>query len=327
MKTHNPELRFIKEGWNGNPLDANGRYVNQYNPFMPELKKLIRWQTERNPHRQEKKRDTFTMLINTSGEFLTSTNDCIVWLGHATFFMRLGGTTLLLDPVLSSIGSTVKRKSPLPVTINQLTNIDYIFLSHDHRDHADKPSIQALFKQNPHVKFRTSLGCDELLYSWTKTNAIQAAGWYQQYTGINGFEAYFLPSRHWGRRLFSDTNKRLWGAFIFKTPTHTIYFSGDTGYDAHLPEVAQLFGTIDYCIIGAGAYKPEWFMGSAHISPTNAVRAAEEMNARYTIPMHFGTFDLSDEPLGDPYRVLQKLSATSRTNILFPALGEEVVLQ
>jgi L-ascorbate metabolism protein UlaG (beta-lactamase superfamily) len=114
-----------------------------------------------------------------------------------------------------------------------------------------------------------------------------------------------MPARHWSRRAITDTNKHLWGSFLIEANGKRIFFSGDTGYGSHLKEIGELFGNIDVCIIGVGAYKPEWFMGSNHISPTDAIKAVDEMEAKMLIPMHFGTFDLSNEPIGEPQKVLE----------------------
>lgn len=202
----------------------------------------------------------------------------------------------------------MQRKVNFPIAPTLLNLLDFILLSHDHRDHFDVPSLKLVAKQNPNATYLTGLKMDELLKPIIGNAAVQTAGWYQQYdTGDLSIEIYFLPARHWSRRGLTDTNQHLWGAFVIKTSTVTIYFSGDTGYGSHLKEVGELFPNVDYCLLGIGAYKPEWFMSSSHISPTDAVKAFNEMSAKHLVPMHYGTFDLSDEPLSEPYNIMRQL--------------------
>ena len=326
----NPELPFIKTNVNGNTLDSKGRFVNQYHVFEPKTSDLWKWQTEKNPQKALKKKGDSGLILNPDSAFLHSQTDGMLWLGHACFLIRINGVTIITDPVLGDAGP-VKRRSKLPFEISDLKGIDFILISHDHRDHCDKKSLKALIKINPKASILAGLNMKPLLQSWLGSHVpIQEAAWYQTYSqhvllkaGIN---ISFMPSRHWSRRGLFDTNKRLWGGFMFQSNTTNIYFSGDTGYDLHLKEVGDLFAKIDYCIIGVGAYKPEWFMSSNHISPTDAYKAFNEMGAIKMIPMHFGTFDLSDEPMLEPQHILRDFQKNDN-NILLPALGEAILFK
>ncbi|MFM8588410.1 MAG: MBL fold metallo-hydrolase [Bacteroidota bacterium] len=134
-------------------------------------------------------------------------------------------------------------------------------------------------------------------------------------TDSSKVKIYFLPARHWSKRGLFDTNQRLWGSFIIQTLNRTIYFSGDTGYGSHFKEIGSLFKDINIAIMGIGAYEPEWFMSPNHISPKDALRAASEMSAKTFIPMHYGTFDLSDEPLFEPINSLKDLHKNTLSQI------------
>ncbi|MCK7555892.1 MBL fold metallo-hydrolase [Chitinophaga sedimenti] len=215
---------------------------------------------------------------------------------------------MLIDPVLFNV-SFMKRRAPVPVPVASLRQVDYILISHDHRDHCDAASLKVLSQQNPDATYLTGLRMKTLLHGLTGSNRIQEAGWYQQYRTPEAINIYYLPTRHWSRRGLGDTNKRLWGGFVIQGAGKTIYFGGDSGMGSHFAEVGQLFPQIDYALIGIGAYKPEFFMSQAHLSPTDAVTAFNDTHAKHMIPMHYGTFDLSDEPLGDPLRVLQQTGA------------------
>jgi L-ascorbate metabolism protein UlaG (beta-lactamase superfamily) len=166
---------------------------------------------------------------------------------------------------------------------------------------------------------------DEILCKFLPKASGQTAGWYQQYI-TEGFELYFLPARHWAKRGLNDTNRRLWGSFLLKINGKTIYFGGDSGYGSHYKDIAKLFPEIDYAILGIGAYEPEWFMQDNHSSPEKAYQAFKDLKARYFIPMHYGTFDLSDEPIGKPQRELEKIKELQQDNsVIIPILGENLL--
>ncbi|WP_337044893.1 MBL fold metallo-hydrolase [Emticicia sp. 17c] len=304
--------------WKGTPIDENGRFMNHEFPFKDSFREVLKWQTMRNPQKAEKKADTWRLEVIHNQAFLETNQDCIVWLGHASFFIRLAGITLLIDPVLFNV-SLLKRQSALPVAANTLKNIDYILVSHDHRDHCDEKSLHILAKNNPDTTYLTGLRLDKVIGTITHSRQIQAAGWYQQYE-TRGIRVYYVPSRHWGRRFLRDTNLHLWGGYVIQGAGKTIYFGGDSGYGSHFADISRVFPEIDYAMIGIGAYKPEFFMAQSHTSPADAVKAFYDTQAKVLIPMHYGTFDLADEPLGDPLRVLQGLEHKQAINGTLKAL-------
>lgn len=325
---HNPDLptRALPFEWKGTPVDERGRFVYEDKPFVNSLMDVLKWQLTPNPQKAEKKTDTWKLPVIKDESFLTSDQDCLVWFGHASFFLRIAGITMLIDPVLFNV-SIVKRHSELPVHPEALKHIDYILVSHDHRDHCDEKSLQLLAKQNPNAIFLSGLKMYQVILELVKKPMnVQTAGWYQKYDTPADISITYVPSRHWGRRYLNDTNVRLWGGFVIEGAGKVIYFGGDSGYGRHFEQIGKAFPGIDYSLIGVGAYKPEFFMGQSHLSPTDSIQALKDTGAKYMIPMHFGTFDLADEPLGDPLRVLQQLDEKSRDHVLFPAVGEVIKL-
>ena len=320
---NNPALKTIKPDWPGTPLDNNNRFANFEYPFVPKMSDVLKWQFTRNPQKKEKEQDIFRLRHREDTSFLQRSDDCIVWLGHASFYIRLAGVQMLIDPVFYD-QRFVKRYARHAFGPGVFDNLNYLLISHDHLDHCQERSVREVVAHNPGITVLTGLNMETLLKPWCQDAAIQMAGWYQQYDTGSAISIYYLPTRHWCRRGLTDTNKRLWGAFIIKTSGKTIYFGGDTGYGSHLKEVKKLFPDIDVAIIGAGAYKPEWFMHPSHISPTDTLKAFQEVGARTLIPMHYGTFDLSDEPPGEPYRILKaaQTAGTINGSLLLPDLGE-----
>jgi L-ascorbate metabolism protein UlaG (beta-lactamase superfamily) len=158
------------------------------------------------------------------------------------------------------------------------------------------------------VKILSGLNMDDWYNKMLKKPIVEMAGWYQQFTtDTNKIEIYFMPARHWSRRGLTDTNKHLWGSFVIKANGKKIFFSGDTGYGSHLKEVGDMFdGIMLFALWVWVQTNQNGLCRDNHISPTNAVKAANEMKAKHFVPMHYGTFDLSDEPMGEPAQVLSE---------------------
>lgn len=323
--TNNPNLSSpnAPADWKGTPLDDEGRFSNLNHPFDPDWLDVFKWKCGENPYKEEKKAEIWNPEIFRDDSWLGGSEDTIVWLGHSTFFIRLNGIQILTDPVFGNILS-VKRHSEFPLAIHKLSDIDYVLLSHDHRDHLDRASLKILSKQNEEARYLTGLGMKALTEKLTGSQYIEEAGWYQRYNTDTRLKITFVPSRHWSKRGLNDTNKRLWGGFVIEVPGKRILFGGDSGYDTHFKQLGEAFGGFDYAILGIGAFEPKWFMSANHQSPEDAVNAFQELNSRYMIPMHYGTFDLSDEPMGQPLKEL-KLVAKERdlTNrIVIPEIGK-----
>lgn len=325
LPKYNTELRFIKGvdsliGWKGNQLHK-GRYVNHEFPMTNSFTDVWKWKKKKNPYETVKKKDTFQLPVASDlTSILDSNKDGIFWLGHATFVIRFGGRQFITDPVFNK-ATVVKRESPLPIDPKLLPETHTILMSHDHRDHCDKTSLRKLKMWNPKINYYSGLNMSKLLGKFLNGSPGQVAGWYQQYK-TDGFELYFLPTRHWSKRSLNDTNKRLWGSFILKINGVCIYFGGDSGYGSQYKDIAKLFPEIDYAILGIGAYEPEWFMESNHSSPEKAYQAFLDLGAKYLIPMHYGTFDLSDEPIGKPQEVLESIKIKKGDDrVIIPQLG------
>lgn len=323
---YNPSLSFIKE-YRGNPF-ADNQYFFGASPEAIPRSKLFRWMLTPNPKREEKRKDHWRPDVIEDSNFMNSTHDMIVWLGHASFFIQVDGIKILTDPVFFDLAPVLKRRHKLPVSTSFFKDIQYIILSHGHRDHLDIPSLKVLAKQNPNCEILCPLGFTSILRECGFTK-IQEAAWWQQYKTIPQLKIHFLPAKHWNRRFITDYNTTLWGSHWIETSCKKIYFAGDTALADHFTEIHQTLGAPDYCLMPVGAYLPRFVMEWAHIAPWEAVDAFHTMNAKHFIPMHFGTFDLSDEPASEPYRLLQQYEKEGKfkdTKLHLPAVGEIIAL-
>lgn len=320
------ELSVIKDGWPGNPIDQRGRFINDEFPFLPKSMELLKWQLSSNGFKEEKQNDQFRVAVRDPSAFLSGEADGILWLGHASFFIRLDGVSILTDPIFDT-PTFVRRFVDVPSQLEQIKNVDYVLLSHDHRDHTDEPSLRKIAAKFPNAAFIGGLKMEDILNEWkTPTNEVKTAGWFQKFDTDGPVSFYFVPVRHWSRRGLFDTNKRLWGGYVIKGTTSTIYFGGDSGYGRHYKEVGELFPNIDYFLIGIGAYEPRWFMEANHNNPSDVIKAFRDTRAKTLVPMHYGTFDLSDEPPGTPLQTLfeEADAAGLRSKIRVLAINEDL---
>jgi L-ascorbate metabolism protein UlaG (beta-lactamase superfamily) len=327
-RVYNPDLSFVKDDWQGN-VSANGRFYNDTIVETAPFRNVLKWQLSRNPQRKEKKQDTFQLQVIPITDFAKN-EDYIVWLGHSTFVISINGTLLLTDPIFFDL-PTGKRKVSLPCDVNDLQNIDYLLISHDHRDHFDRKSVEALIENNSEMTALIPLGGNRL-FRGRKLREIkqQEAGWYQEYNISEDIRIIFLPAKHWARRGLNDFNKTLWGNFLIISGDTKIFFAGDTAYCEHLfKEIRQLFGDIDVCLFPIGAYSPAFMMQNSHTNPEEALQAFSDLGGKLFIPTHYGTYDLSDEPLGEPIKRLRQRAAEKgiEHQIKELAVGEKFLLE
>lgn len=323
----NSELTTILPGWKGNPV-ANGKFIDPNTRFAGTFSRFLKWQFSRNDKRNEKKQDKWRLTVHKGNDFLKSKADCLVWLGHASYFLQVGGTRILIDPLFGRISGIVRRYSDMPCATEDFTNIDYVLLSHAHRDHCDYLTLKALAEKN-NFTLLTTLNTGKLVADWIPGLKFQEAGWYQQYKlKQKGLKITFLPSQHWSNRYLWDINQTLWGAFMIETPKANIYFGGDSGACGYPKQAGELFPNIDIAMIGVGAYYPLFMMKDVHTGPHAALDAFHDLKAKKFVPMHYGTFDLADEPLGEPYRILKELEAENKINgeLKMIAVGEPLML-
>ncbi len=230
-------------------------------------------------------------------------NPALTWVGHATFYVRLGGAAFLTDPMYSEYASPLpfagpRRLVPPGVPLEALPRLDFAFLSHDHYDHADLATVRRLAARG--VPFVVPLGLGELVHRAGGRVAAEL-GWWQE-AGIAGVTVTCVPARHFSGRALGDRNRRLWAGFVVADGARRLYHSGDTALFDGFAEIGRRAGPIDLACLPIGAYEPRAMMGPIHLNPEEAVRAALDLGAHAAVAMHFGTFDLSDESLDEPPR-------------------------
>ncbi|WP_445397393.1 MBL fold metallo-hydrolase [Streptomyces sp. LE64] len=231
----------------------------------------------------------------------------VTWAGHASWVVRIGGLTVLTDPVWSRrILGTPARVTPVGVAWEALPPVDAVLISHNHYDHLDAPTLRRLPRDTP-VLVPAGLG---RWFHRRRFEQITELDWWQG-TTLGGVRIDFVPAHHWSKRTLLDTCRSLWGGWVL-TDAHgqRLYFAGDTGYGHWFDRIGRRYPGIDLALLPIGAYAPRWWLRDVHCDPEEAVRAVRDLGARRMAPMHWGTFLLSAEPVLEP---LHRVRAAWRT--------------
>jgi N-acyl-phosphatidylethanolamine-hydrolysing phospholipase D len=229
-------------------------------------------------------------------------NPSITWIGHATFLVRMDGVTFLTDPIFSERASPVGFAGPprlvAPgVPLDALPPLDFALVSHDHYDHLDLPTISALARRG--VPIFVPLGVGALIRD-AGGIATELDWWQSQAAGR--VRIHCVPAQHFSGRSLTDGDQRLWAGWVVEGPTRRFYHAGDTGYFAGFAEIGRRIGPPDLAALPIGAYNPASIMRFVHMNPEEAMQAAVDLHAGIAVGMHYGTFDLTDEPLDEPPR-------------------------
>jgi L-ascorbate metabolism protein UlaG (beta-lactamase superfamily) len=229
-------------------------------------------------------------------------NPSITWIGHSTLLVQIEGTNILTDPQWSERASPVswggpRRLSPPGLAFEDLPRIDVVLISHDHYDHLDLRTVKRLAAAHDPL-FLVPLG----LRAWFTDNGmtrVEEFDWWQE-REYRGVKFVCVPAQHFSQRTFWDASQRLWASWAVLSPERRLYFSGDTGYFPGFKEIGQRLGPFAVAAIAIGAYLPPETMKSVHVTPEEAVQAFIDLNARAILGIHWGTFDLAEEPLDEP---------------------------
>lgn len=314
----NPDLKTLLPEFKGSPFQ-DGTFLNlDLSAGGGNFWKLLKWKFSPNPKAEAKAAETYQVPVVQNTELLNSKNDFICWLGHASFLIQLNGKRLLTDPCLTS-PPLIERQTELPFPIEHIQP-DYLLISHGHYDHLDSDTLIHFDQATALIPLKMT----ELINDINPNIQTQEAGWYQQYALKEPFQISFLPAHHWYRRTLSDKNTQLWGSFMITTGKHRLYFGGDSGYANHFKAIGQQFGEVDYAFLPIGAYEPRWMMQASHMNPQEALMAYDDLKAKHLIPMHFGTFDLTDEPMGEPEALLK--ASSTHQNLSLLKIGEPLWL-
>ncbi|MDC1003229.1 MBL fold metallo-hydrolase [Candidatus Pelagibacter sp.] len=275
----------------GSPVRAND--VNfSYRTFIKEKKKIDI--TVPKDHVIDKK------IVKENLEKFKD-DDYIAWIGHATFLIKLGETTIITDPVFSKNAGPLifgpKRYVEPAIQLKDIPKTDVFLLTHNHYDHQDMSTIRRFPYKDAKVLLPLKLG-----KYFKKYKDVNEMDWYEEIKINDHLKITFLPAVHWSKRSLTDTNKTLWGNFLIQYKNIKILFACDTGYGNIYKEIGEKYGPIDITMINIGAYdfRPMFDKSIYHTTPEEALNVAQDLKSKKVLGMHWGTFVLSLEPVMEP---------------------------
>lgn len=302
-----------------------------FNPWAPSMDKsfveLLRWQLfgDSTPWPESRENEVVAKLSDQVAQGQWSTT----FINHATHLIQLKGFNFLTDPIFSERASPVQWAGPKRIRkpallIKDLPKIDFVLISHNHYDHMDSASIQDLAKIHNPI-FIVPLANGELIQGMGAEKVVEL-DWWQEHQVVNSeFKITLVPAQHWSARGVFDRNKALWGGFVIQSQKFKIYFAGDTGYGDFFKEIRKKLGPMSLSLLPIGAYEPRWFMKGHHMNPAEAVMAHKDLESKFSLGTHFGTFKLTDEGVDDPEialtEALNEMGVSSEAFIA-PQVGE-----
>ena len=252
----------------------------------------------------------------------------LIWFGHSAFLMQLDGKNILLDPMFGEVPAPVDFAAKprffkdLPVAIEKLPQIDYVFISHDHYDHLDYESIEVLKSKTK--QFILPVGVGTHFRAWgIEESKIHEYNWWEEDT-IDGLNFVFTPARHFSGRGAFNQNSTLWGSWVIKGIKQRIFFSGDGGYDDHFREIGDRFGPFDLAMVECGQYNKYW--KDIHMAPEESAQALKDLKAKIGVPIHWGAFSLSTHDWFEPPVRIKKAADSLGIKVVTPQLGELINL-
>jgi len=251
---------------------------------------------------------SFPVLANDGHALRESRGEpTVTWVGHATLLVQLDGVNILTDPHWSARASPVsfggpRRLVPPGLRFEDLPPIHVVVISHDHYDHLDRDTVKRLAAAH-RPRFLVPLA----LKAWFADigiNDVEELDWWDERT-VRGLTFTCVPAQHFSGRTLWDRNRRLWSGWAVAGRERRFYFAGDTAYYDGLKAIGARLGPFDFAAIPIGAYLPDVIMRVSHTTPEEALAALADVRGRILVPIHWGTFDLADEPLDEPPRRLR----------------------
>lgn len=299
---------------------AQGFKNNYSGPVSKSFLDFLKWQINRIKNDLPPQAQMSTPVVPADLVFISSNakagenmQPAVTWIGHASTLVQASGLNVLTDPVFSQRASLFDSVGPIRTQapglgLAQLPRIDVVLISHNHFDHLDVKSVVALSKQvGGSPQFIVPLG----IKPWMENlgiNKVRELDWWESFV-VGKVEFVFTPVQHWSARGIADRSQTLWGGWAVFGTDFQWYFTGDTGYTKDFIDTKARFsarqsepkgGGFDLALIAVGAYEPRWFMQEQHINPAEAVQVHLDIGAKRSMGVHWGTFNLTDEPLDQP---------------------------
>ena len=263
----------------------------------------------------------------TGRDFYKNSDESLLFsrIGHSTILLQIGNKVWLTDPIFSERASIFqwigpKRFHPVPISVEELPPIEGVLISHNHYDHLDHDSIVKLQDRAKH--FYVPLGLGEILVSWgVRSDKITELDWWET-RQIGNVELVSTPAQHFSGRGLFDTDETLWTSWVIRTPQHSVYFSGDTGYFEGFREIGKKYAPFDLAFLECGGYDDSW--RSMHMMPEDNLKAFKDLKGKILVPIHNGTFDMAFHPWYEPMEKIMNLIHENNIQSVMPLMGQIV---
>jgi len=265
--------------------------------------------------------------IKTDLKNLSNEQPTLIWFGHSSYFIKINGKNILVDPVFSGNASpvslfTANFKGSNVFSGNDFPDLDVILITHDHYDHLDYETILELKAKTK--LFCTSLGVGAHLERWgIPPDKIVEFDWWESKQLFPDLELTATPARHFSGRGFARY-KSLWSSFVVRTLTHKLFLGGDSGYDTHFKTIGEKFGPFDLALLECGQYNEDW--PYIHMMPEQTVQASIDLQAAVLMPVHWGKFKLSLHTWKEPIERASKAATERNVKTTTPKIGQPVLL-
>lgn len=295
----------LAHAWVEKPAIIAGRYANNPDEHHHHIADSLRvfWATKTShapyyAHTDELKEWTTQPTI-----VERSQTPRVTWIGHATFLIQIEGLNIITDPIFYNLSVLYPRNTAPGIAPEQLPHIDIILISHNHYDHTDAASLRFVQRRdNPTCL--VPAGNKSLLESFGFNHVIECTWGDACRIETSQTTISFLPAHHWSNRSPFDINKSLWGSWLIRSHTSTIYFAGDSSYGTHFAHIAHHMGPIDIALLPIGPNEPHYALKHEHMNAQEALQAFIDLQANAFIPMHWGTFRLGTDSFIDPINAL-----------------------
>ena len=290
-------------------------YRNPWPDAEPRgLRDVVRWSLERRKQALpgDPRAGSFPIAQPTFSERGAAGELSATWIGHSTVLLQLGAINILTDPMWSERASPVSFAGPRrfvqpAFSLDSLPSIDVVLISHNHYDHLDRPTVRALARRMPEAEWIVPLGLSPRIRAWGGDRVREADWWetvdIRSARGTASISS--TPAQHFSARGLWDRGRTLWCSWAVSAGGRRAFFAGDTAYHPEFSAIGERYGPFDLSMLPVGAYEPRWFMKTVHMNPPEALRAYAELTGPRAgelamLPIHWGTFRLTDEAMHEP---------------------------
>lgn len=266
-------------------------------------------------------------VVKTDLKHLPADENLMIWFGHSSYLLQINGKRILVDPVFCAASPVTFINRPFKGTDiyepEDMPDIDYLVISHDHWDHLDYRTVKALRPRVGKVVCPLGVGAHFERWGYAPASLVEL-DWMENAPLGEGFTVYCLPARHFsGRGLKS--NQSLWASFLFDTPSLKVFIGGDGGYDTHFKEIARLHPDIDWAILENGQYNEDWKY--IHTMPHQLKQEVEDLDVDNVVTVHHSKYALSKHRWDAPLQNVRMLQDEDSLHVAMPAIGEVLRLE